>query len=265
MKYLVEFKTFTITEGGNAFPDAQSLTRAEVEPAFAKFQSAMTQLFGEAELELIGSWKQKDISGDLDALFYSELSLPDISAKIQTAGYETKIFYGFNIVSVKFEISTGHFVQFDMFVKPLDTNRSINDIFYKSVDEEKYSTKHRVFLIFCALDSMQFDKIEKNGTVTQFNGYMFRPDGIYQFTKELKKINYKIVDRKLIADTIPKISDILFGKNYPYVKWNTYEKTLALLTAASQSTNSKLNMPLILKEYRAKLTEEGLVIPGGID
>ena len=72
MKYLVEFKTFTITEGGNAFPDAQSLTRAEVEPAFAKFQSAMTQLFGEAELELIGSWKQKDISGDLDALFYSE-------------------------------------------------------------------------------------------------------------------------------------------------------------------------------------------------
>ena len=55
MKYLVEFKTFTITEGGNAFPDAQSLTRAEVEPAFAKFQESMTRLFGEAELELIGS------------------------------------------------------------------------------------------------------------------------------------------------------------------------------------------------------------------
>ena len=111
----------------------------------------------------------------------------------------------------------------------------------------------------------EFDKIEKGGTLTQFKGYMFRPDGIYQFTKELKKINYKIVDRKLIADTIPEISDILFGKNYPYAKWNTYEKTLALLTATSQSTNPKLNMPLILKEYRAKLAEEGLVIPGGID
>ena len=50
MKYLLEFKTFAITEGGNAFPDAQSLDRGDVEPAFAKFQDAMSNVFGKADL-----------------------------------------------------------------------------------------------------------------------------------------------------------------------------------------------------------------------
>jgi len=259
MKYLLEFKTFTITEGGNAFPDAQSLDRGAVEPAFAKFQDAMSNVFGKAELELIGSWKQKEVSGDLDTLFYSDLTLPEISAKVQEAGYETKIFYGFNIVSVKFEISPEHFVQFDMFVRPMDTNRDVNDLFYKSTDEERYSTKHRVFLIFCALDSMKFDKIEKDGVLTHFKGYMLRPDGLYQFTKEMKKINYKIMDRQKLTDDLDQISLILFGKVYPYQQWNTYEKTLTLL-----EKNPKLDMKTILDEYRAKLDEEGLVVPGGI-
>lgn len=260
MKYLLEFKTFTIAEGGNAFPDAQSLNRDSVESAFAKFQQAMSEIFDNAELELIGSWKQKEVSGDLDTLFYSDLTLPEISAKVQEAGYDSKIFYGFNIVSVKFEIAPNHFVQFDMFVRPMDTNRDVNDLFYKSPNDEKYSTKHRVFLIFCALDSMKFDKIEKDGVLTHFKGYMLRPDGLYQFTKEMKKINYKITDRQKLTDDLDQISVVLFGKVYPYEQWNTYEKTLSLL-----EKNPKLDMRSILDEYRAKLEEEGLVIPGGID
>lgn len=260
MKYLLEFKTFSVLEGGNAFPEAQSLKREQVEAAFAKFEAAMSQVFGKAELELIGSWKQKEVSGDLDTLFYSDLSLPDISAKLQSHGYETKIFYGFNIVSVKFEIAANQFVQFDLFVRPMDTNREVNDLFYKSPADEAYSTKHRVFLIFCALDSMKFDKIEKDGVLTQFKGYMLRPDGLYQFTKEMKKVNYKITDRQKLTDDLAQISLILFGKAYPYEQWNTYEKTLALL-----EKNPKLDMRTILDEYRAKLAEEGLVIPGGID
>ena len=147
-----------------------------------------------------------------------------------------------------------------MFVRPMDTNREVNDLFYKSTDEEQYSTKHRVFLIFCALDYMKFDKIEKDGVLTQFKGYMLRPDGLYQFTKEMKKINYKITDRQKLTDDLDQISLILFGKVYPYQNWNTYEKTLSLL-----EKNPKLDMKVILDEYRAKLAEEGLRVPGGID
>ena len=260
MKYLLEFKSFQLNEGGNAFPDAESIHKDEVEAAFAKFSEAMASVFNGAELELIGSWRQKELSGDLDCLFYSDLGLPEISQQLTQAGYETKIFYGFNIVSVKFGISDSKFVQFDMFVRPLDTNRAVNDLFYKSPTDERYSTKHRVFLIFCALDSMKFDKVERNGVLTNFKGYMLRPDGLYQFTKEFKKVNYKIVDRQKITDDLDEISSVLFGKAYPYSEWNTYEKTLALL-----EKNPKLDMRAILAEYREKLKEEGLTVPGGID
>ena len=106
---------------------------------------------------------------------------------------------------------------------------------------------------------MKFDKIEKDGALTQFKGYMLRPDGLYQFTKEMKKVNYKITDRQKLTDDLDQISLILFGKVYPYEQWNTFEKTLALL-----EKNPKLDMRQILEEYRAKLAEEGLRVPASI-
>jgi hypothetical protein len=259
MKYLLEFRQFFINEGGNAFPDAKSIDQADVLPAFNKFKAEIVQIFGGPEPELIGSWRQKAVSGDLDTLVYSDLSLEEISNKLQGLGFETRVFYGFNIVSVKFEIAPGHFAQFDMFIRPLDINREINDLFYKSPDNERYSTKHRVFLLFAALDSMKFDKLEQDGKVKSFKGYMLRPDGLYEFTKELKRLNYSIVGKQKLTDDIDKISEILFGKVYPYQKWNTFEQTLALL-----DNNPELDMPAILAEYRKKLENEGLRIPAEI-
>ena len=256
MKYLLEFNSFSIAEGGNAFPDAQSLRRDEVESSFAKFQDEISKIFKDSELELIGSWRQKDVSGDLDVLFYSDLTLPQISEKLQEAGYETKIFYGFNIVSVKFETVPGKFVQFDMFVRPDNTNRAVNDLFYKSPIDEEYSTKHRVFLLFAVLDSMKFDKEEVDGKLKKFKGYMLRPDGLYQFTKEMKKINWAITDRQMVTGDVDRISEIVFGKVHPYTEWNTFLKTLALL-----EKNPSLDMNTILSEYRTKLEEEGLLVP----
>lgn len=255
MKHLFNFIEFNLNEGGNAFPGAQSIKKEDVENLFIKFKEAISEVFGPSDLELIGSWRQKSISGDLDTLFYSDLSLPQISEKLLAAGFENKIFYGFNIVSVNF--MTGEkSVQFDLFVRPLHTNREVNDLFYKSPLDEKYSTKHRVFLIFCALDSMKFDKTEIDGKLTRFKGYMLRPDGLYEFTKELKKKNYAITDKHKITEDLGQISQLLFGEVLPYSKWNTYEKTLSHLRK-----NQALNITLILDEYRQKLEQEGLAVP----
>jgi hypothetical protein len=259
MKYLVEFKSFQLNEGGNAFEDTQNIQQAEVPAAFAKFEAAMADVFGEAELELIGSWRQKPISGDLDTLFYSDLSLPDISKKLEAAGYQTQIFYGFNIVSVRFEIEPNRFAQFDMFVREKSTDRAMITLFYKSPNDEAYSTKHRVFLIFSALDSMKFDKEEQDGKLVKFKGYMLRPDGLYEFTKQLKKTNFSIVDRRKVTDDLDRISEILFGKVYPYAEWNTFLKTLSLL-----KQNSSIDIKSVLAEYRQKLENEGLRLPAEI-
>ena len=259
MKYLLEFRQFLVNEGGNAFPDAQSIKQADVLPAFDKFKKEIVQILGGPEPELIGSWRQNAVSGDLDTLVYSDLSLEEISTKLTGLGFETRVFHGFNIVSVKFEIAPGHFAQFDMFIRPLDTNREINDLFYKSPDDEEYSTKHRVFLLFSALDSMQFDKVEQDGKVKQFKGYMLRPDGLYEFTKEMKRTNYSIVNRRKVTDDIDKISETLFGEVHPYSDWNTFIKTLGLL-----SNNPDLDMPAILAEYRKKLENEGLRTPAEV-
>jgi hypothetical protein len=258
MKYLVEFRDHLLTEGGSAFENTVSIPRAQVEPIFAKFKSELVKVFGAgSEPDLIGSWRQKAMSGDLDALFQSNLSLEEISSRLQEAGYETKIFYGFNIVSVRFEFEPGKAAQIDLFVRPADDNPEMISLFYKSPTDEKYSTKHRVFLLFSVLDSMKFDEVnDENGKLTKFKVYMLRPDGLYAFTKELKRLNYSITDRSKVTDNIGKISEILFGREVPYSEWNTYEKTLSLL-----KQNPKLKMDQILKSYRDKLVDEGLPVP----
>jgi hypothetical protein len=258
MKYLVEFRDHLLTEGGNAFENTVSIPRDKVESIFTKFKATVASAFdGQFEPELIGSWRQKALSGDLDALLHSEFSLEEISSRLQEAGYETKIFYGFNIVSVRFEFEPGKAAQIDLFVRPKSDNEQMATLFYKSPLDEKYSTKHRVFLIFSALDSMKFDTVgDGSGGLAKFKGYMLRPDGLYEFTKEKKKVNFSIVDRRKVTDNIDQISKILFGQVVPYSEWNTYEKTLSCL-----KNNSGLNIGQILKNYREKLSDEGLAIP----
>jgi hypothetical protein len=258
MKYLSNISKFLILEGGRAFSTTGPINRDQVEPAFNKFKASIATIFGgQTEPELIGSWRQKAVSGDLDALFYSDLSLEEIASRLADAGQEAKIFHGFNIVSTNFEYETGKAVQVDLFVRPKDTSAEMITLFYKSPENEEYSTKHRVFLIFAVLDSMRFGTESDNtGKLIKFNGYMLRPDGLYRFTKQLKRSNYSITDRDFVTSDLDEISKILFGKSVPYSEWNTYAGTLALL-----KRNPSLNMKEILKSYRQKLTDEGLKIP----
>jgi hypothetical protein len=257
MKYITDISKFLILEGGNAFATAGPIDRAQVEPAFTKFKASIATIFGgQSEPELIGSWRQKAVSGDLDALFYSDLSLEEIAERLKGAGQEAKIFHGFNIVSTNFEYEPGKAVQVDLFVRPNETSREMTTLFYKSPQSEEYSTKHRVFLIFAALDSMKFDVEGDPNRPTKFKGYMLRPDGLYVFTKQLKRTNYTIIDREFLTAELDQISQILFGMAVPYSKWNTYDGTLALLKG-----NAVLKIDQILAEYRKKLMDEGLRIP----
>jgi len=260
MKYILEFRDFSLSEGGNAFSDTVSIPREQVESIFTKFKAEIATIFGgQTEPELIGSWKQKPVSGDLDALFHSDLELEEIASRIEKAGHAAKIFRGFNIVSANFEFEPGKRAQIDLFVRPLGDSKEMTDLFYKSPTSERYSTKHRVFLIFSALDSMKFDQTEQDGKVKSFKGYMLRPDGLYEFTKEMKRLNFAITDRQKVTDDLDRISEILFGKVYPYEQWNTYEGTLSLLMK-----NPDLNMQQVLSDYRQKLEQEGLRIPEGL-
>jgi hypothetical protein len=260
MKYVFNISEFLLLEGGRAFATAGPIQRDQIESAFAKFKTSIANVFGgQTEPELIGSWRQKEISGDLDTLFYSDLSLEEIADQLINSGQEAKIFHGFNIVSTNFEYEPGKSVQVDLFVRPKSTDRAMTDLFYKSQENEPYSTKHRVFLLFAALDSMKFDEVEQGGQVKSFKGYMLRPDGLYEFTKQMKRLNFAITDRRKVTDDINEISRVLFGKVYPYHLWNTYEGTLALL-----KQNPALDIQQILSNYRQKLEQEGLRIPEGL-
>lgn len=261
MKYIFNISDFLILEGGRAFATAGPIQRDQIEPAFTKFKAAIATLFGgQTEPELIGSWRQKEVSGDLDSIFYSDLSLEEIAKRLTDAGREAKIFHGFNIVSTNFEYSPGKSVQVDLFVRPNSTDRAMTELFYKSPENEPYSTKHRVFLLFAALDSMKFDEVKQGDEVTSFKGYMLRPDGLYEFTKQKKRLNFAITDRRKVTDDIGEISRILFGESHPYEEWNTYKGTLSLL-----NQNPALDMRSVLANYRQKLEQEGLRIPEGLN
>jgi hypothetical protein len=258
MKYLSDISGFLITEGGNAFATAGPIERAKIEPVFTKFKTAIAKIFGgQNEPELIGSWRNKEISGDLDVLFYSDLGLEQIATRLTDSGQEARIFHGFGIVSTNFEYEPGKAVQIDLFVRPENIDRGMTALFYKSPETEKYSTKHRVFLLFAALDSMKFEvETDSQGKAIKFKGYMLRPNGLYSFTKQLKRLNYAIMDRAFVTGNVDQISEILFGRVVPYSEWNTYEGTLKRL-----KENAALDLVEILKNYRQKLTDEGLRIP----
>jgi hypothetical protein len=115
--------------------------------------------------------------------------------------------------------------------------------------------------MFATLDSMKFDvESDDSGKPIKFKGYMLRPDGLYEFTKRLKKVNYAISDRKKITADASKLSEVLFGKTVPYTEWNTFKKLLAQL-----KLNPALNMKEILVSYRQRLMDEGLAVPAEVN
>jgi len=259
VKHILEYRSFSLNEGGNAFDDVQSINQEEVEPIFSEFKNTLDQIFHGSEVELIGSWRQKPVSGDLDLLLYSDLSLEEIASQFEQAGIRARVMHGFNIVSVRFETTSGKPVQMDMFVRPIESDQDLIELFYKSPSDEPYSTKHRVFLIFSALDSMKFDEVERGGEISEYKGYMLRPDGLYEFTKQRKRSKFSIVDKSKVTGDIGEIAKILFGKRVPFNKWNTFLKTLNLL-----KQNTTLKMESILANYRQKLESEGLRVPNEI-
>lgn len=260
MKYILEYRTF-INEGGNAFPETVSVKREDIQRIVKEFNDKVVQgIIGSQPGEPIGSWKQKPISGDIDVLVYTDLALPQIVDMCKAQGVDAKAFYGFNIVSTKFE-PTGHEpVQIDIFVRPESSNKEATDVFYKNIEEDPDTTKHRVYFLFTILDSRKEDIEGDPENPSKFTGYMLRPDGLYKIVKEMKKVNYKIMDRQLIAESAEDMAKVIFGESLPFSEWNTFKKTFDLFM------NSPIypNKQDIVMAYIEKLKEEGLPFPSSV-
>jgi len=262
MKHLLEFKDFRLMEGGNAFPETVSVKREDIEKIISQFNLEVIQgIIGGEPAELIGSWKQKPISGDIDCLLYTEFTLPELVEKLKANGIEAKAFYGFNIVSAKF-LPGGHPpVQIDIFVRPSGSSKDTTDIFYKNIAGDPNTTKHRVYFLFTMLDFRRDEITGPEEMPTSYTGFMLRPDGLYKIRKALAKTKYKIVDRQLIAETPEEISEFLFGKSLPFNQWDTFEKTLSLFKKSPLYSNKNR----VIEEYITKLSDEGLPLPVGLD
>jgi hypothetical protein len=258
MKYLLEFSQFNLTEGGNAFEGTAAIAREKIEEVISEFnKTVIGPLLNSEPAELIGSWKQKPISGDIDCLVYTNLTLPEIVSKLQSTGLEAKAFFGFNIVSVKFTPQNHDAVQVDMFIRAADSNKETTDIFYKNIVGDPNTTKQRVYLLFTMLDSIKEVISGTPERPEKYSGYMLRPDGLYKFIKVLKKINYKIESKELVAQTAEEMSQVLFGESLPFEKWNTFSKTLNLFNKSKLYKDKEQ----ILRAYIDKLNEEGITIP----
>jgi len=60
--------------------------------------------------------------------------------------------------------------------------------------------------------------------IKQYTGYMLRPDGIYKFRKQLKRVRYAIVKKEFITNDIEEIAEYITGEKLQYSKWNTFKK-----------------------------------------
>jgi hypothetical protein len=261
MKYLLEYRSFILSEGGNAFPETVSVKREDIQRIVAEFNDKVVQgILGSQPGEPIGSWKQKPISGDIDCLVYTDLELPKIVELCKAQGIDAKAFYGFNIVSTNFT-PTGHEpVQIDIFVRPQTANKEATDIFYKNIEEDPDTTKHRVYFLFTVLDSRKEDIEGDPASPSKFTGYMLRPDGLYKIVKEMKKVNYKIMDRQLIAESAEDMAKAIFGQPLPFSEWNTFKKTFDLFIKSPLYPNKQE----IIVAYTEKLKEEGLPLPTSV-
>jgi len=114
----------------------------------------VSDIFDSSEGHLIGSWKKKEMSGDIDILVFTDAETNVILDRLAKKNYEARFIRGLNILSVLYPYNDTY-IQIDFFLIPTDTNRQIAKLFYFTEDEEEYSHKHRLFLCFAILDNIK--------------------------------------------------------------------------------------------------------------
>lgn len=179
----------------------------------------------------IGSYYRKEILGDIDLLVKTDYSIDELEKKLlaspHTSLKETKIIRGLNILSIliRMEFSNKN-IQVDLFVHPTSLSDETLDIFYGHVEEEEYTNKHRIFLLFAITES----NIRKNPNGESYFRNSLRPDGIYNIEKLNK--NNKTIATEFVTNNIHDISELLFRKRQrSYKKWNTFKKIWNLAKA----------------------------------
>ena len=117
-----------------------------------------------------------------------------------------------------------------------------------------------LYFLFTLLDSRKENIEGDPAQPSKFTGYMLRPDGLYKIVKEMKKVNYKIMDRQLIAETAEDMAQAIFGEALPFSEWNTFKKTFDLFMKSPLYSNKQD----IVMAYIEKLKEEGLPFPKSV-
>lgn len=196
----------------------------DAEKVLRDFKHILNRLnIGVTRIDPIGSYYRKKVLGDLDLLVKTDASLEELAEKIKgkypSDILETKIFKGLNIVSCYYDYprSFSRF-QIDLFVHPNRFSNETLDIFYGHVKEEKYTNKHRIFLLFALTES----KIRENPNGESYFRFSLRPDGIYNIEKSNK--THKTIDKEFVTNNVHDISELVFVKRLPYDEWNTFEK-----------------------------------------
>jgi hypothetical protein len=76
----------------------------------------------------------------------------------------------------------------------------------------------------------------------------------------MKKVNYKIMDRQLIAESAEDMAKAIFGEALPFSEWNTFKKTFDLFMKSPLYPNKQD----IVMAYIEKLKDEGLPFPKSV-
>lgn len=203
--------------------------------------------------------------GDLDLLIKSDISLEHIAKSMVASSpgiIDFKIVKGFKMISFLLKMKDKpsgkdkHF-QVDLFVMPLSCSDDTIRLFFLHEDEEKYTHKHRFFLLLSILDTKGYSPETRVLSKTRTK-YTLRPDGIYKLKKELQKTAYKTVEREFVTDDLLEISKILFGFEMEYKDWNTFKKIWEIVV-------DYLPYPYIVaKEYIETLRKFNVEVPSEV-
>lgn len=127
------YETFgeqTLSEGGHAVPDVESIDRSSVGPTIKAFAQVLSGLqIDSSRLEPIGSTGKKAVNGDIDVALNTNLDILSLNEILVEGGLITAPNKGFNQISVQFPqygeggISLDKNVQIDIMLGPLDWMR----------------------------------------------------------------------------------------------------------------------------------------------
>ena len=248
MKYLINFSTFILNEGGKAVPGVRSIRQDEVPKTIENIKQIAFPLLGlkafDVDAILIGSAGRKansgDLSGDLDigvVLGVDKTTAKNIiHDKLKTLPYEIKFMSGLGITSIKWPIEGDQskgFVQVDFIA--IESMEWAKFAFYSPdyrKNESKYKSAHRNWL-FAAIMSVIKENVikDENGNILQYDAYIYNwNEGLKKVTKSFEGSKggliktHKKIKEELLTVSPKDFLELAFGPGYIEDSVKTFEQ-----------------------------------------